>query len=192
MDMENEVADKISLVAREIKKGGKNIVFTGAGISTESGIPDFRSKGGIWDQYRPIYFDEFMSSKEARIEYWKRKRPKQSPNGHFDAFRADTEDLVPPIAHAGEGYRVHYTGLTHDQRGYPDMSSDTHHDLVTRLIDKVQRNAQQFIRLEEYHLDGACIAVIAYGCTARSARSAVRRHPRAGCRPSRRGPRPDR
>lgn len=66
--MDNEIL----LVAREIAKGGKNIVFTGAGISTESGIPDFRSKGGIWDKYRPIYFDEFMSSKEARIEYWQR------------------------------------------------------------------------------------------------------------------------
>jgi len=64
--------NKILLIAREIAKGGKNIVFTGAGISTESGIPDFRSKGGIWDKYRPIYFDEFMSSKEARIEYWQR------------------------------------------------------------------------------------------------------------------------
>ena len=71
--MTNNIEDKILTVAREIVKGGKNIVFTGAGISTESGIPDFRSKGGIWDKYRPIYFDDFMSSKEARIEYWKRK-----------------------------------------------------------------------------------------------------------------------
>jgi NAD-dependent deacetylase len=69
----NNMEDEISRVAQEIAKGGKNIVFTGAGISTESGIPDFRSKGGIWDKYRPVYFDEFMSSREARIEYWKRK-----------------------------------------------------------------------------------------------------------------------
>jgi len=71
--MENNIKEKISMVAREISKGGKNVVFTGAGISTESGIPDFRSKGGIWDKYRPVYFDEFMSSKRARIEYWKMK-----------------------------------------------------------------------------------------------------------------------
>jgi len=71
--MEKSIEYTIAVVARKIEKGGKNIVFTGAGISTESGIPDFRSKGGIWDTYRPVYFDEFMSSKEARIEYWKRK-----------------------------------------------------------------------------------------------------------------------
>jgi NAD-dependent deacetylase len=64
---------KISLVARKIGEGGKNVVFTGAGISTESGISDYRSKGGIWDKYQPVYFDEFMSSKEARTEYWRRK-----------------------------------------------------------------------------------------------------------------------
>ena len=65
--------DKISLIAAKIAERGKNVVFTGAGISTESGIPDYRSKGGIWDKFRPVYFDEFMSSKEARIKYWRRK-----------------------------------------------------------------------------------------------------------------------
>ena len=64
--------DKISLIAEKIRKSGKNVVFTGAGISTESGIPDYRSQGGIWDKFRPVYFDEFMSSKEARKEYWRR------------------------------------------------------------------------------------------------------------------------
>jgi len=111
----------------------------------------------------------------AQIERWERKRPAAPPNGRFDAFRAEDEDLVPPIAHAGEGYRVHYTGLTHDPRGYPDMSAETHHELVSRLVAKVNRNAPAIIRTEEYHLEGARILVIAYGCTARSARSAVRR-----------------
>jgi len=64
--------DKIVQIARKIKEGGKNVIFTGAGISTESGIPDYRSQGGIWDKFRPVYFDEFMSSKESRKEYWRR------------------------------------------------------------------------------------------------------------------------
>ena len=65
--------DKISLIAQEIAKRGRNVAFTGAGISTESGISDYRGKGGIWDKFRPVYFQEFMSSREARIEYWRRK-----------------------------------------------------------------------------------------------------------------------
>jgi NAD-dependent deacetylase len=64
--------DKIIRIAEKIKEGGKNVVFTGAGISTESGIPDYRSQGGIWDKFRPVYFDEFMSSKDSRVEYWRR------------------------------------------------------------------------------------------------------------------------
>ncbi|CAB1062563.1 NAD-dependent protein deacetylase of SIR2 family [Olavius sp. associated proteobacterium Delta 1] len=64
--------EKIAQIAARIKEGGNNIVFTGAGISTESGIPDYRSQGGIWDKFRPVYFDEFMSSKAARAKYWRR------------------------------------------------------------------------------------------------------------------------
>ncbi|MGA1869459.1 MAG: SIR2 family NAD-dependent protein deacylase [bacterium] len=65
--------EKISLISQKISESKRNIIFTGAGISTESGIPDFRSKGGIWDKFKPIYFNEFMTSKEARIKYWQRK-----------------------------------------------------------------------------------------------------------------------
>jgi len=48
------------------------VVFTGAGISTESGIPDFRSPGGVWSRMKPIYFDEFVSDPAKRREAWDR------------------------------------------------------------------------------------------------------------------------
>jgi 2-oxoglutarate ferredoxin oxidoreductase subunit alpha len=115
-----------------------------------------------------------------QIEFWPRKRPQKPANGRHDSFRPDEADLVPPIAHAGEGYRVHFTGLTHDVYGYPDMSADTHHQLVTRLVNKIQQNADEMIRTEGYFLEDAQFLVVAYGCTARSAQRAVREAREAG------------
>ena len=109
-----------------------------------------------------------------QIEIWNRKKPKESDNGRYDPFKPMGRDLVPPMMHAGEGYRVHFTGLTHDEHGYPDMSAETHHKLVTRLVNKIQHNADQLIRTEGYWLEDAEIVVVAYGCTARSAQRAVR------------------
>jgi NAD-dependent deacetylase len=69
-----ENVEKIEKIAAAVVQHKKCVFFTGAGISTESGIPDYRSKGGIWHQFKPVYFDEFMSSIDARIEYWRRKK----------------------------------------------------------------------------------------------------------------------
>jgi NAD-dependent deacetylase len=55
-----------------VRQSTRAVVFTGAGISTESGIPDFRSPGGIWAKTRPIYFDDFVASEDARREAWRR------------------------------------------------------------------------------------------------------------------------
>ncbi len=64
---------KTGIIAGKIKKSKQLIIFTGAGISTESGIPDYRSQGGIWDKFQPVYFDEFMASEKARIKYWQQR-----------------------------------------------------------------------------------------------------------------------
>jgi len=58
---------------RMIGEAKRIVAFTGAGISTESGIPDFRSPGGIWTKYRPIEFQDFLASEEMRRESWRRK-----------------------------------------------------------------------------------------------------------------------
>ena len=58
---------------RMLDEAGRVVVFSGAGISTESGIPDFRSPGGVWSRMKPIYFQEFVASEAARVEAWRRK-----------------------------------------------------------------------------------------------------------------------
>lgn len=59
-------------LARLIADARRVVVFTGAGISTESGIPDFRSPGGVWSKMKPIYFQDFVASEERRREAWDR------------------------------------------------------------------------------------------------------------------------
>src|SRR5580765_6082437 len=63
----------LSDFAENIRRSDGVVVFTGAGISTESGIPDFRSPGGVWTKNAPIDFRDFMRSDEARRETWKRR-----------------------------------------------------------------------------------------------------------------------
>jgi NAD-dependent deacetylase len=67
------VFDDVARLARFFAEARSAVVFTGAGISTESGIPDFRSPGGIWTKYRPIDFGEFVNSADARREAWRRR-----------------------------------------------------------------------------------------------------------------------
>lgn len=103
-----------------------------------------------------------------------RKKP-QVPPGKYAPFRPD-EDLIPPMACFGEGYRFYVTGLTHGETGRPKTSSiEVQQKLVQRLCDKIRKNADKIVKTEEKMLEDAEVAVVAYGITSRSALSAVRK-----------------
>jgi 2-oxoglutarate ferredoxin oxidoreductase subunit alpha len=108
------------------------------------------------------------------IEYTPRRRPEGPPgNGHL-AFKAEA-DGVPAMAFAGDGYRIHVTGLTHDERGYPDtVSVETQRQLISRLIGKIRDNRDDIIELREDQVDGADVVVVAYGISARTAARPIR------------------
>lgn len=63
----------IEQACRLVAEANRITAFSGAGISTESGIPDYRSPNGVWARNRTVYFDEFVSSRDGRIEYWRQK-----------------------------------------------------------------------------------------------------------------------
>jgi 2-oxoglutarate ferredoxin oxidoreductase subunit alpha len=85
-----------------------------------------------------------------------------------------TDDLVPDMPVFGRGYKAHVTGLTHDDRGYPDTSDHASHSrLVNRLSDKILNNADDIIKVDERFTEDADIILISYGGTSRSVLQAV-------------------
>ncbi len=79
-----------------------------------------------------------------------------APARRIPGLRARREDLVPDMPRVGEGYNFHVTGLTHDERGYPDMTPAVQDRLVSRLQDKILKNADKIMLFEEDStIDGA-------------------------------------
>ena len=125
MSSERRLFYKILMMTLEdfagaIRESSRIVVFTGAGISTESGIPDFRSPGGIWSRYRPVSFQEFISSEASRVEAWKRRvetyrmDKKAKPNiGHY---------LVQSLNEKGKliGLITQNVDGLHSQSGLPE------------------------------------------------------------------------
>src|SRR5579884_4433778 len=74
MGAQRSMKDETRTLTRLLREAERVLVFTGAGVSTESGIPDFRSPGGIWDRYPIVYYDEFLRDPEAQRRYWLRSR----------------------------------------------------------------------------------------------------------------------
>ena len=105
------------------------------------------------------------------IPLYERKKPRRRPE-NFYPFEPDV-DLVPPMANAGDGYKVHVTGLTHDEKGYPVINEEAQYKLVKRLVNKIRQNAKHIINIEEEHTEDADIVLVAYGITARVAHYAM-------------------
>jgi 2-oxoglutarate ferredoxin oxidoreductase subunit alpha len=121
--------------------------------------------GHMWERVK-------IPSKEEIHLSW-RQKPKVTPS-KYKPFKPE-ENLVPPMACFGEGYRFHATGLTHNEDGAPaTVSSEAQDKLVRRLCNKIRRNAKKIIKIEETMLDDAEVVVLAYGITSRAALSAVR------------------
>jgi 2-oxoglutarate ferredoxin oxidoreductase subunit alpha len=100
------------------------------------------------------------------------RRLTADPPEEFLPYRTNGS-LIPEFARAGDGYRFHTTGLTHDERGYPVMSEECQQQNVWRLVDKIRKNTDQIIRYEEADTEGADVVVVAYGITARVARMGI-------------------
>ncbi len=96
-------------------------------------------------------------------------------------FRADG-DGVPDMVKAGDGYHIHVTGLTHNERGYPALNWRSQHKLVSRLVGKIRDNVDHISHCEEQMLEDADIVLVAYGITSRVALEAVQMARREGIR----------
>ncbi|MEK6236427.1 MAG: Sir2 family NAD-dependent protein deacetylase [Planctomycetales bacterium] len=87
-----------------LRESQRAVAFTGAGISTESGIPDFRSPGGVWSKYQPVMYDDFMNHAASRHEYWRQKSEAHgdfadaAPNlGHQTLARWETDGILKAV-----------------------------------------------------------------------------------------------
>ncbi|MEJ2735261.1 MAG: 2-oxoacid:acceptor oxidoreductase subunit alpha [Anaerolineae bacterium] len=88
---------------------------------------------------------------------------------HFRIFRdGNGNGYVSPMAVAGEGYRIHVTGLTHDERGYPGMNAQTQEWNVERLMNKIRMHLGDILQVEEQNLEDAEVVVVSYGISART------------------------
>ncbi len=115
--------------------------------------------------------EKVVIPKREELQVVARLAPQQGPAEYLPFDSAGP--LPAPMAVAGQGYHVHVTGLTHDERGYPVITEAVQERNVRHLVDKIRKNAHKIIQFETFGLDDAQVVVVAYGCTARVARQAV-------------------
>ena len=107
-----------------------------------------------------------------KIKAVNRKKPSTPPENYLP-YKTDSS-LIPVLPDAGDGYKIHVTGLTHDERGYPVPDAETQEILITRLINKIRKNRDKIIDYKGYFLNGAKIIIVTYGSSFRPALKAMR------------------
>jgi 2-oxoglutarate ferredoxin oxidoreductase subunit alpha len=98
----------------------------------------------------------------------------------YRPFKFNGSDEIAPMVKAGDGYNIHLTGLTHDERGYPVISAEAQEKNVNHLVDKILKNEEKIRLLEEDQIDDAEVIVISYGITSRVSLKAVQDAREAG------------
>ena len=98
-----------------------------------------------------------------------------APKGRKDRFKPyqPGENGVAPMPAAGDGYNVHITGLTHDERGYPVMTVDTQREMMNRITGKIHKNLDDILLNEGFMLDDAEYVIVSYGVSSRTSYAAV-------------------
>jgi len=143
------------------------------------------------EQYRTpvlLMLDECVGHMTERVVIPPAEQIEITPRRFYDGSREDFllykagPDLVPAMVKAGDGYRIHVTGLTHDERGYPAMTAAAQDKKVRRLIDKIRVNAGDIIDYREQDVEGADVVVVTYGITSRTAIPAIDMARREGMR----------
>jgi 2-oxoglutarate ferredoxin oxidoreductase subunit alpha len=107
------------------------------------------------------------------------RRYTTKPPGEYLPFEPG-ENMVPDMVKAGDGHRFHVTGLTHDERGYPVINAEAQHKVVTRIVDKIRKQADQIVRYDEDQVEGADVLLVSYGITYRVAQRAIEKARAAG------------
>ena len=127
--------DRLERAATLIREARTIVTFTGAGISTESGLSDFRSAGGLWERYRIVMYQEFLADEEARREYWQMRR-----------------ELIPSLLEARPN-TAHYALAELQEAGRM-------HAIITQNIDGLHQAAgsEPVIELHGTNMSASCLA----------------------------------
>ena len=144
-----------------------DLTITGFNLSEEFRVPVMM----MLDECVGHMTEKVVIPEPDKIAITPRRYTKSTPE-NFRLFEP-REDLVPDMVRAGDGYRFHVTGLTHDERGYPSMTVETQDRMVRRLVDKLKPFSNGRALCETENLEDAEVVVVSYGITSRVAQRAI-------------------